>query len=514
MTADPDKGLPPQQRMAAYWEVLKEHKEKKTIRELMEREVLLCFISINKDRINEYPLLLPQQHAIIDFLTTRAQGHPLHEHTGSLITFFINQLNKFGSLLSAGDTAGAEGEVSDLVNQESLLLKAVQAVVYTTALTVDNFTEVLIRHYGEEALPAIDAIMEKVELGEKFWKDNFDHFITRLADSAYREMTANQLYQVRKEKSQIVLRFNFDDLLSRLKRTSKSIEKTRAQSIYETSLHTFEARKARKRLADHLAKLAQKPEYPFTLSDIPYLTSILCMDPAGLSFEAAYTFLQSHNSAEPLKDAEGRELSQNSARFIFEQVLTMACAASVSLNILRQDFQKSLHMFENKEAAHIMALLGIFDLASIERAFFAMLEFQFIAILRQRSGEDSGKMQIRSMRLRRAKNKDIDRLTELGLNRIRKNKLWLKDPENDEYLLFAKQTPAEFKAILDIMHLEPKLARAILALWQKAHFKVFISVHLNIDLISRTTTNLNQRLAEIFLRFGAMGPGKKNGAQG
>ena len=511
MTQDPANGGTPQQRLAAYWSVLKEHKEKKTIRELVEREVLLCFIATNKDRINEYPLLPPQQHAIIDFLTTRAQGDPLHAHTSALITFFINQLNKYGGLLTTGDTAGAEGEVADLVNQESLLLKAIQAVVYTTALTVDNFSEVLIRHYGEESLPAIDAIMEKVELGERFWKENFDHFITKLADGAYREMTANQLYMVRREKSQIVLRFCFDDMLSRLKRTNKSIEKTRAQSVYETSLRTFEARKARKRLADHLTKLSHKPDYPFAPADIPYIASILCMDSAGLAFESAYTMLHANSLAEPLKGADGEELTQQGARFIFEQMLTMACATSVSLGILRQDFQKSLSMFESKEAAQIMHLLGVFDLESIERAFFAMLELQFISIIRQRSGEDSGKMQIRSTRLRRVREEEVDTLMDLGLNRIRKNKLWVKDPDNEEYLLFAQQSPADFKAIMEIMHLEPQLARAVLTLWQHAHNKVFISVHLNLDLISRTTTNLNQRLAEIFLRFGTLGPGKKKG---
>jgi len=183
----------------------------------------------------------------------------------------------------------------------------------------------------------------------------------------------------------------------------------------------------------------------------------------------------------------------------------------VSLGILRQDFQKSLSMFESKEAAQIMHLLGVFDLESIERAFFAMLELQFISIIRQRSGEDSGKMQIRSTRLRRVREEEVDTLMDLGLNRIRKNKLWVKDPDNEEYLLFAQQSPADFKAIMEIMHLEPQLARAVLTLWQHAHNKVFISVHLNLDLISRTTTNLNQRLAEIFLRFGTLGPGKKKG---
>lgn len=511
MDTEQHQDASPQNRLLAYWDVLKVQKERKTVREILEREVLLCFINANKDRINEFPLLGTQQHTVINFLTTRAHDDPLHEHNGALITFFINQLNKYGSLLSTGDTTAAEREVPSLINYESLLLKAVQGVVYTTALTLDTFSEVLIKHYGEDALHPIDAIIETVELSERFWKEHFDHFIEKLADSAYREITATQQYLIRREKSQLVIRFNFDDILSRLKRTDKHVEKTRAQTVFEENTRTFEVRKAKKSLAEHLLMLSQQQEYPFAQADIAHIAQIVCMDPAGISFEAALNFLK-NTMKEGATDADNSPITEDSARFIVEQVLAMACSTAVSLNIIRHDIQKSLQMFEKKEAAQIMSLLGVFDFASIERAFFTMLEYQFLAILRQRAGEDIGKLQIRSMRLRRVREKDLIPLADEGLNRIRKTKLWLKDPDNDEYLIFAKQLPKDFKEMIELMHLEPKLIQKIFTLWQKASFKVYISVHLNLDLLSRTTTNINQRLSEILLRFGTMGPGQKNGA--
>lgn len=509
MTTETAPALSPAQRLTAYWNTLREQKERKTVREILEREVLLCFINTNKDRINEFPLLTPQQRAAVDFLTIRGAADPLHEPVGNLIAAFINLLNKYGGQVSGGDSAGAEAEAPLLLNLESLLLKAVQSVVYTTALSVDNFSEVLIRHYGEEALHPIDSIMETVELGERFWKEHFDHFIGMLADCAYREITANQLYSIRRDKSRLVIRFNFDDILSRLKNTAKSVEKTRAQSTYEESLRTFESRKARKRLVEHLATLAHASQLPFQQSDLPHIARIVCMDPAGLSFENAQAFL--NGGAAGATDAEGTVLDEGRAAFVLEQVRIMACTAAFSLNIMRQDFQKSLGMFESKETACIMKLLGTFDLASIERAFFAMLEFQFLSIIRQRAGDDLGKMQLRAMSLRRARVADVDALAEQGMNRIRRNKLWARDPDNEEFLLFAQQLPQDFKAMVEMLHLEPALQKSVLALWQSAPHKVFLLVQLNLDLISRTTTNLNQRLGEIFVRLGTLGPGKKNG---
>ncbi len=511
MTATSEQELKPQQRLAAYWETLKSQKERKTVRELLEREVLQRFISINKERINEFPLLSSQQQTIIDFLTTRGQGDPLHEHTSALIASFINQLNKYGGLLTVGDTAAAEEDEPDLLNQESLLLKAIQSVVYTTALTLDNFTEVLIQHYGEEALGPIDTIMEQEELGERFWKDCFSHFIGKLVDCAYREITANQQYTLRRERSQIVIRFNFDDIVGRLKRTEKAVEKTRAQSMFEEGLHSFEARTSRKLLTEHLTRIAGQPEYPFNTADIPHLAHIVCMDPTGESFSAAAAMLSQRGAAPENAPEEGGEaMTREKAKFIQDQALTMACAAAVSLNTIRQDIQKALFTFESKEAAHIMTLLGVFELASVERAFFAMLEFQFLAILRQRAGEDVGKLQFRTMRLRRVREADLAPLADEGLNRIRKNKIWLKDPDSESCYIFSKQQAREFKELVDLMHMEPKLARSVIGLWQKGQFKVFITVSLNLDLIARTTTNLNQRLSEIFMHLGTLGPGRQS----
>ncbi len=501
---DASTALSPQQRLAAYWNALKEQRARKSVREVLEREVLHCVIATNRDRIDEYPLLTPQRQTIIDFLGVRGAADPLHPLLATPMALFFNLLSRYGSCLEAEDAAGAEREAPALLNQEALLLKMIQGTVYATALTVDNFSEVLIRHYGEEALGPIDHIMEEVELGERFWKEHFEHFISTLADRAYREITANQQYTVRRDRSQIVIRFDFDDILARLKRTDKTVEKTRAQTAYAQSGTDTQARAAHERFTQYMLQLAQQPGYFFSASDLPHVARIVCMDPVSAALPEALHRLNRPAPDQPVAE----EMSGAQARFVVEQATLMACAAAISLHLMRADFQKSLSSFESREAALIMKQLGVFSLAGIGQAFFSMLEFQFIAIIRQRAGDDIGKMQIRSTRLRRVGENAIAPLDALGLNRIHRNKLWVRDPDNSSQLLFAQQNLTQLTKLVDIMQLSPQLQQALLVLWRQAEYKITLAIHLNLDLLSRTTTNLNQRLGEIFLRFGTLGPGQ------
>jgi hypothetical protein len=55
---------------------------------------------------------------------------------------------------------------------------------------------------------------------------------------------------------------------------------------------------------------------------------------------------------------------------------------------------------------------------------------------------------------------------------------------------------------MHLFQMEAALTDAVTKLWDSAAFKVDIRVHINLELLSRTTTNLNQKLAEILARFG------------
>lgn len=53
-----------------------------------------------------------------------------------------------------------------------------------------------------------------------------------------------------------------------------------------------------------------------------------------------------------------------------------------------------------------------------------------------------------------------------------------------------------------MLTLEPELQRRLSEVWKRAVFRVDIMVLINLELVTRTTTNLTVRLTEILQKYG------------
>ncbi|MDR3044207.1 MAG: hypothetical protein LBU75_08105 [Desulfovibrio sp.] len=515
---EPTQGPPPDERLAAYVACLAATKDRRAVREVVEREVLLCLIRTNSDRINEYPLLEAQQRSIIEIVAARGAVDPLHGHIRKLVGEFVAQLGQYAKP-GGGDSSLLR---TRLVNTETLLLKCVQGVVYTTALCTDNFIETLVRAYGEEALGPSDAVTETTELDEQFWRKHFEHFVVRMVDEAYDAIMTQEAFTLSKERSLLVIRYPFDALLERLCRTPKPLDKTRAQTLFEFETRDFASRKARKLVHDILLGMAARPDYPFSSGDIDFISQIVCIDPAAREMEKLQTLLLSggltgdaaggaagaedERVEEPVAPASpappAPEVNAEQVQFLREQVVGMACSVAITLNLLREDFLRALDGFSPKETAIVRRTLGDFSLPCLGRALQSLLEFQFVTLLRRRAGEDMGKIHIRTRKERRTSVAAVETLFDSGLTRIRRNKLWQPDPGRATMQLFRPQTATELESLLHLLQIEPQLAREIGSLWTDASFRVEFALYISLDLLSRSTTNLNQRLAELLARFG------------
>lgn len=502
---DPTQGSPPEERLAAYVACLAATKDRRAVREVVEREVLLCLIRTNSERINEYPLLETQQRSIIEIVAARGAMDPLHEHIRKLVGEFVAQLGQYAK------PGGADSSLlrTGLVNTETLLLKCVQGVVYTTALCTDNFIETLVRAYGEEALGPSDAITESTELDEQYWRRHFAHFVAGLVDEAYDAIMAQEAFTLAKERSLLVIRYPFDALLERLCRTPRPLDKTRVQTLFEHETRDFASRKARKLVHDILQGMAARPDYPFATGDIDFISQIVCIDPAAREMEKLQTLLLSGGLSGDLAGAEAEaqgapapDVNPEQVQFLREQVVGMACSVAITLNLLREDFLRALDGFSPKETAIVRRTLGDFSLPCLGKALQSLLEFQFVTLLRRRAGEDMGKIHIRTRKERRTSVAAVETLFDSGLTRIRRNKLWQQDPGRANMQLFRPQTATELESLLHLLQIEPQLAREIGSLWTDASFRVEFALYISLDLLSRSTTNLNQRLAELLARFG------------
>ncbi len=219
----------------------------------MERELLLEFIRINHGSINEYPLLKAQQKSVVELLCGRV-GHPGYEYIHKRIANFIVLLAHYEKAVKVKDTARAAELQAGLINTESMLIKCVQGIVYAMALITDNFEEIVLRYFGQDALQDYSKLIEQHQLNEQFWKAFVEQFVASRVEEAHKEILSGEKFDISKERSFLVIRFLFDDILSKLNPTNQKIEKTRIQKSYVSSRTEFEGRKQAKLVQNMLVK--------------------------------------------------------------------------------------------------------------------------------------------------------------------------------------------------------------------------------------------------------------------
>ncbi len=491
-TGDRDK------RLAAYLARLEELKEANALREVLEERVFLEFIRVNRDRINEYPLLEVEQQSVTEILLRASGDHPGREFVKEKINNFLLALNRFGKAFAQGDEAAADPARTELVNAETILVKAVQGVVYAASLVKDNFSDAVIRHFGEESLHVIDRITETKDFDESYWKAYVEAFVKGKVTEAYEISIRQNRFGIFREGSFLVVRFHFDEVLSRLRGTDKEIQQTRVQKFFNERRKTEEGQKIRNFTASFLSG-GDNPitQAGATASEILHVSSVAAIDTIGREFLEAF-------SPEATLPKEAEEADKELVRrdFVKEQLLSLCVGAAMVGSVVRRDFALALKGFDAKETMVIQKMAGNFESERLEKALLVILEFYFTHLLREKGEAEGAKVQVRTTRARRALKKDVDRLEKFRLNRIRRKQVWEDDPDNPDMLLYRAKNIDEFKNVVEVLQLEENLKKAVYAMWSLASFKIDFLVLINLAAVGKVTTNLPQRIAEILSLYG------------
>jgi hypothetical protein len=514
-----DPHLDKTQRLAAYQKKLRDLKERSSLREVMERELLLEFIRVNHSNISEYPLLKAQQKSVIELLCGRV-GHPGYEYIHTHISGFIVQLAHYEKAIRTKDEARAAELQAGLINTESMLVKCVQGIVYAMALITDNFEEIVLRYFGQNALKEYSSLIESHELDERFWRAFIQQFIAKRVKEAHGEILDGERFTLTREKNFLIIRFLFDDILAKLNPTDQTIEKTRIQRSYVASRTEFEGRRRAKLVQTVLTKGVARLSQAKTLTKNELLQAarITCIDPVGQDFDTLYEkrSLQTPD-AEADRDAADAQLKNDQIefKFLMDQVIAVGMGAAIALGRTSDHFYSALEEFVPEQIDGIRPLARDFSIPTLEKILFFLLENHTIHILRETGREEGGKIQVRSGRARRVPTATVDGLP--SMSKIRKTQLFANDVTREGMLLFKPKTAKQMTAAMDMLSLEPELKEALTSLWREAFFRVDIMVLINLEQVARTTTNLKVKLSEILQKYGVskrdVQPQKANGTR-
>ena len=481
------------ERMTYFSSILRGLKERNLVSEIMERELLLMLINTHQDNIFEYPLLPVQQQSVIDIVTVRsAEDESLSSYINQLVAIFVQELTQFSRLKQANKDVTPT--VQKLINCETLLLKCIQGVCYTLALCQDNFYEVCLRRFGSEAAKISDTIIETQALDDGYWAKHFEEFLNNQVQNAFDELIKQQQFILNKSGSKLILTYKLDDIFPILRGTPAHIARSELQVEVEKAGSQKEPYKSiRQAVLTAIVDMSEKSEISIDDRDLLFVCEITCLDPSALNLAKIY----SEGTM-----ANGEPATAQSAQFVRSQVMTIAASVSLSLNILREDFIRGLASQPYYNPEVLAAELGDFSLASLDRTIYNLIEQEVYHSLRQRCGENISKMQIYTSRQRRTPKIAIENLFESGMTKIRRNKLWIVDPDSEDNMLFAPKNLAQLKEMMNMLMIEPELQKQILKLWNQTWFKVEFNVAILLNLLAQTTTNLNYRLEEILSRFG------------
>ncbi len=497
-------------RLQAYLKRLNQLKESNTLKELAERDILLGFIMANKDRIDEFPMLPVEQESIVSMICSRMEEAAGIEQLREWVTHFMLTLNKYRSAVISENTVEQQQQRTRIFNLEVILLKCIQAAVYTSSLVKDNFNDVIIKHYGEGSLNKIDEITERIPFDASYWLAFFDYFVFTLVKRAYEDMASNNKIQVSKRGKYLLLHFSFDEVLGKLQRTEKKIEATRIQQAFEATADDPEAKSVKDFIFQNLfVGEASIHLNGFSETEIDFIVRMATIDPSSRKLLSILTGgpgpevkAGSEDSAatpaeEADKDEEGGEAQ---LQFYREQVIASAVGAGIVLALARKDCLKALSSYESKERTRILSLFASFRRESLGRALRQMLEFSFVGLLREKGQDEGSKVQLRILRTRRIPVQTMDTLVQNGLTRIQRHNFF--DKEGDTFFRFKMNSPQDLKKQMDTFQIVIPLQALLIRAWEQADFNVEFLVFINMPLVARGTTNLPKRIAEIMSAYG------------
>ena len=498
----PDK----ETRLAAYQKKLRALKERSSLREVTEREMLLVILENNSPSINEYPMLDAQRNSVMELLCARV-GHPGYEFIHERVGQFIILLAHFEKAVKTKDSARREELEATLLNSEAVLVKCAQGIVYAMALVTDNFEELVLRYFGKQSLEQYSALIEKHQLDQDFWSAFVEEFIASRVVEAHREILEGEKYEIAKERTFLVIRFLFDDILSKLNPTDQEISKTRIQNSF-IAARQEPAIRDRAKLTQAMLIKGLKPLSQFdklSAGELLHAARVACMDQVAEEFETQYKARVAEAEAVrkgevEKKSPEERQKEQAWFKFVQDQLVALGLGASIAIGVTSDHFYKALEAVVPDQINGILPLKKDFSLPVLEKILFFLLENHFIQILKECGREEGGKIQVRSGRARRVSASAVNELR--GMSKIRKKQLFGNDVTREDTLLFKPRAAKQLSEAMSMLSLEPELQQALAELWKRAVFRVDIMVLINLELVARATTNLKVRLTEILEKYG------------
>lgn len=472
-------------RLQSYLEHVRQLKEKKTLNQITEADVLQFVIPTCIALIDECPTTAIGQQGLINMICLRSTMHVEHEQIKKKIASFLFSINTYLKESAEQDDSTIRDMRLEIFHTEAILIKIIQVVIYCSGLFMDNLMLGISRFRGAEAELQLHELAQKIELGHDFWKQFYHQFVQESCRNIYEEIINKKQFAMTREQNLIVIRFPVSHSFQAVPNKDQGIL-SRIQNRYIQA--KSKAGPDCLPLLRQCARIIKRTEIE-TGGYEDLCARILAMD--GLGATCADLF----QPDSPPQNAG--EL----VNWIFhlEQVEYMILMAKIAMDTIWAELT-SIFSYPPEQMQTLQTLTLNLDPQKAHMMWPFLFLCEFEEQIRRKAGKDLKKTALRHHCERKIPVELLKKVLKGGLAKEYQKQLVALNPKIKTFF-FRPQQREELQKVLARIP-DPKLQRLLVEAWEKSEALPDILLLLNLKALARGTTNLSQKVVQVLGQFG------------
>ncbi len=471
-------------RLELYLEHVRHLKEKKSLNQITEAEVLQFFIPACIDLIDECPTTEVGQQGLINMICLRSSLHPEHEQIKKKIASFLFSINTCLKESSGQNAQVSQDIPSEIFNTESILIKIIQAVIYCSGLFMDNLLLGISHFRGSEAELQLHELAQQIELGRDFWKQFYHQFVQESCREIYETILSEKKFTMTREQNLIVIRFPLSQYFQTQQGENQGVL-SRIQNRYVQTQN--ETGTACLRLLRQCARIIKRQEIE-TGEYENLCAQILTMDGIGTSCKELFQTNQPPQNAEEL----------GNWTFHLEQVEYMLLMTRITMDTIWSELA-SIFTYPQEQMQTLRALTLNLDPQKAHMMWPFLFLCEIEDQIRYKADKDLKKISLRRQHEREIPLALLKKVLQDGLAKEYQKQLVTLNPKNKTFYFKPKQRDELQEILLHVS--DQKLQQLLLQAWDESGSPDILLL-LNLKALARGTTNLSQKVSQLLSRLG------------
>ena len=479
------------EKLAAYSDLLRTHIERRTRREILEKELLILFLEFNIDLIENAPTVASQKEAIVELLLGRLGDFPGKETVTRIRMDFMIVISSYHRAVSVRSMEEQVIYGTQLLDMEKTFLHYFQGASLVLALYYDNIKEVVHNLLGKESYQLFLKLLHEKHIVEVLKFLTVDRI-----QEGFAKAVAEKNFLFSRSKKNISLLFSYRKIFTFTKDTTK-LPRTKLQERFyrEVGRKEFDSIEQQINLAIHKNINSLLKESNISSYQKRYMVALLRLSPLCEVFYAnVKKILEAELSyKERSQLQEAMRIEYNHFNELAHGMVQMYLAILSTLETFVGAYVPVQKLVELKASLRFLHAKGL------EFFFEDFYRSYFFFYLKDLSGVDVSKIAFEDCSYRAIPKKKVAELASIP-DEIRE-RLFVDSIFEDNCVRLISENLLAIVGVLNKIDVSKDDKRNLSISYKKGYSSGYVGVHINLAAIARVTKNVNARVADIINKY-------------